>query len=125
MGDGKRGSPFGLRARLRKALGRSERATPSGPVEVRFVGGPSGEVQAGTTLLAAAAQLGMTLSSYCGGHCSCGTCRVAVVSGADNLSDMAGNEQMVLGSAARARGDRLACQSRVLGPVTVEVPDWF
>ena len=42
-----------------------------------------------------------------------------------NLSRREGIEELVLGMDAVARGDRLACQAQVLGPVEVVVPEWF
>lgn len=70
-------------------------------------------------------QLGLDLSHYCGGTCSCGTCRVEILLGAEHLSSPRGNETMVLGAEHLLAGDRLACQARVLGPVVVRVPEWF
>jgi uncharacterized 2Fe-2S/4Fe-4S cluster protein (DUF4445 family) len=34
-------------------------------------------------------------------------------------------EQLVLGMDAQRRGDRLACQAQVHGPVKVRVPEFF
>ena len=70
-------------------------------------------------------QLDVDIASYCGGHCSCGTCRVDILHGAEALTPRQGQEAMVLGSAQVAGGERLACQARVLGPVTVQVTERF
>jgi len=106
-----------------------DRPIPTEPVAVAFVlpdgDERRGQVDGGQTLLAAALQLRVDLSHYCGGMCSCGTCRVEVVEGADALSHPVGNEAMVLGAARADAGQRLACQARVLGPVVVRVPAWF
>ena len=114
---------------LKKAKSKVTRsaATPavSGPVKVTFVGACTGEVEAGTTVLKAAKDLGVSLSHYCGGHCTCGTCRIELVEGAQNLSEPRGNEQMVLGVACLKTGSRLACQARILGPVQIRIPSWF
>ena len=104
---------------------RGQPATPTGPVTVEFAGLSTGEVPGGVTLLEAARLLGVDLNHYCGGTCSCGTCRVVVVDGLRLLSRAEGREEMVLGASSTARGDRLACQARVLGPVKVRVPDRF
>lgn len=93
-------------------------------VRVRF-GAAEAVVARGTTLLESAHLAGVDLRSYCGGNCSCGTCRVEIVSGARHLSRAQGMEGMVLGADAAARGDRLACQAEVLGDVEVRVPEWF
>ncbi len=97
----------------------------TGPVEVRFQGAAAGRFPAGTTLLEAARSLGVDLDHYCGGNCSCGTCRVEVVRGGEHLARMRSSEAMVLGHEAVRAGDRLACQARVLGPVEVRVPAFF
>lgn len=99
-------------------------APGSGP-EVRF-GGIRVRVAPGTSLLEAAQTASVDLRSYCGGNCSCGTCRVEVPSASRrHLSRRQGMEELVLGSDATARGDRLACQAQVLGDVDVVIPDWF
>jgi ferredoxin len=95
-----------------------------GPVEVR-IGAVVSRVNAGTTLLEAAKAGGVDIRHYCGGNCSCGTCRVAVKKGARNLSKRKGIEEMVLGPDAVARGDRLACQALANGEVEIEIPEWF
>lgn len=116
-----------LRRGLRRLAGRGRRASPRGPAEVRFEvprGAPvTVEVPAGTTLLHAALDAGVDLSHYCGGTCSCGTCRVEVRRGGEHLTRVEGREQMVLGYEGTQAGDRLACQARVQGPVTIAVLD--
>ena len=109
----------------RKALGRAGEGSTGEPALVRFEGHTEGLIEPETTLLQAADQLGVDLNHYCGGYCSCATCRVEILEGAGSLSAMRGNEQMVLGANHVARGDRLACQARVKGPVTVRIPEWF
>ena len=96
-----------------------------GPVTLDFQGMGTVEVPSGTTILAAARQAGIDLPHYCGGTCSCGTCRVEIASGTENLSNRQGREEMVLGSERTRAGDRLACQARVIGAVSVTVPEWF
>lgn len=114
-----------LGRKVAAARGPKEKPVPQGPVRVVFSERAEGEVPGGVSLLAAAMKLGVDLSHYCGGMCSCGTCRIEVVQGADNLSLPRGNESMVLGAEASERGFRLACQARVLGPVVIRVPAWF
>lgn len=96
----------------------------SGPARVRF-GAVSVELPPGGTILDAARQADVDLRHYCGGNCSCGTCRVEIRGGAAHLSRASGMEELVLGPQAVARGDRLACQAQVLGDVEVHVPDDF
>jgi len=109
----------GVRRRLKRP-----RTIERGPPAVSFSEGRGGVVEAGETLLAAARRYDVDLDSFCGGNCSCGTCRVRVTGGGENLTPVEGHEQSVLG-VSMDRGDRLACQARVLGPVAVEIPDFF
>lgn len=131
MGDNKRTGLLrrGLR-RARQLGGRLRSAAPAAQSgTVRFVGrdGVLAETpaEAGETLLRVAVVSRLDLSHYCGGTCSCGTCRVEILEGADTLSPVEGREQMVLGYQATQAGDRLACQARVGGDVVVRIPDDF
>ena len=65
------------------------------------------------------------IAHYCGGCNRCGTCAVKIIDGVDNLSKAKGNEEMVLGVDKFQKGHRLACQARILGDVTIHIPDWF
>lgn len=83
---------------------------------------PAGEtvyVLKGTTLLEAAAGAGLALDQPCGGVGKCGKCRVLVTQGA---SEPTPAERDILSADERRSGWRLACQSSVCGPATVEVP---
>lgn len=103
---------------------RQRVADPREPVAIT-IGGRSVNAVAGATLLEAAHVAGIDMRSYCGGNCSCGTCRIEVRAGGDRLSRRGSLEEMVLGSEASRRGDRLACQAQVLGPVDIAVPEFF
>ncbi len=85
----------------------------------------AGSVPGGTTILQAARHLKVDLDHFCGGHASCGTCRVEVVDGEQSLSGMGGMEEMTLGASGIAKNQRLACQAVMLGPATVRIPRWF
>lgn len=96
------------------------------PVQVEFIGRAAGEAPVGVTVLEAAKRIDVDIDHFCGGRCSCGTCRVEVEEiHRLALSKLELNEQAVLGPHAVRRGDRLACQARVLGPVRLTVPDFF
>jgi ferredoxin len=82
-------------------------------------------VSTGTSLLVVARDMGIEIDHFCGGQCSCGTCRVKVLNGEKNLTRPSGPEQMVLGPKHLSTCGRLACQARVIGEVVVEVPAWF
>ncbi len=64
------------------------------------------------------------LEHNCGGSCACTTCHVIVREGAENLSEMAEDEEdrldMAEGLTIRSR---LGCQAVVRGDVVVEIPE--
>lgn len=55
--------------------------------------------------------------SNCGGNASCGFCLIEVLEGAGNTNGLGGREERLL--ANKPDTYRLACQTRVHGPVTV------
>ncbi len=74
-----------------------------------------------TALLDAAKAAGVDLNNYCGGMCSCGSCRLVILSG--DLSPMDRMEEVTLDVVREGDADRLGCQALVLGDVAVDVPD--
>ena len=82
-------------------------------------------VEKGTSILQAAQDNEIELEHFCGGVCSCSTCRVEVLAGGENLSPMEKEEASLLGEKRVANGDRLSCQAQVKGPVQVRIPDLF
>ena len=86
--------------------------------------GKQGEVPKNISLLEAAEELGFALNHDCGGNASCTTCRVDVVMGGENLSEIDFDEQDLLDREALTEPyHRLGCQARVLGDVMVQVPE--
>ena len=84
---------------------------------------PSGkriEIAPNTTLLEAARQAGLALSSTCGGVGRCGQCFLVVLSG--SVSPPTGDEEYSLTQPELQRGQRLACQTRIHSNVKVHVP---
>jgi len=77
--------------------------------------GRRARVVRGTTLLEAARQAGVGLSAVCGGAGTCGTCRVRVVAGQVTPPTEAEQDSL-------AEGLWLACRTRVLSDVRVDVP---
>jgi 2Fe-2S ferredoxin len=64
------------------------------------------------------------LPMACGGNGICATCHVLVVEGLENLSPIEAKEDRCLGRlTGRLPGSRLSCQARVLGDVSVRMPD--
>jgi ferredoxin len=84
--------------------------------------GQTFEVAAGTTILVSAIQNGLQLRHDCT-EAICGTDRVKIVSGKENLSDKTENEELTLEMMNAGPDDRLACVARVVGDVTVELPE--
>jgi 2Fe-2S ferredoxin len=63
------------------------------------------------------------LEHNCGGSCACTTCHVIVREGAENLSEMAEDEEDRLDMAEGLTiHSRLGCQAVVRGDVVVEIP---
>ena len=54
---------------------------------------------------------------------ACGACVISVVEGMDNLSEADSSEKEVLDSLAFGPCERLGCQAKVMGDVTVEIRD--
>lgn len=84
----------------------------------------SGEVSENLTLLEASEVLGFPLDHECGGNASCSTCRVEVMVGGENLSEIDFEEQDMLDREALTESYyRLGCRARVLGDVMVQIPE--
>ncbi len=93
--------------------------------------GNRGNIQEGKTIMEAARKLGVGLQSTCGGHQTCGKCKVKVLDqhgyykskkGQEKVSPPTEKEKGLLGEDAISEGYRLACATQVLGALTVEVP---
>ena len=75
------------------------------------------------SLLDIALANGIELEHNCGGSCACTTCHVIVREGAENLSEMAEDEEDRLDTAeGLTLHSRLGCQAVVRGDVIVEIP---
>lgn len=77
------------------------------------------EVPEGATLMDALTPTALSVRSGCNRNGSCGLCRVRIGSGA--VSAPTEEERLQLGPALLASGVRLACQTRALGDVALEV----
>lgn len=67
---------------------------------------------------------GVPVASSCHGDAVCAKCRVTVVQGAENLSAINPAEQMLRDRLRLPREVRIACQTQVLGDVTVDTSYW-
>lgn len=85
--------------------------------------GTTSPVSAGQTILDAAIESDIPLSHACGGFCACTTCHVIVLEGAQNLSTIEEDESDRLeGKLGVQLKSRLACQAKVHGDITIEIP---
>jgi adenylate cyclase len=101
-------------ARLREVAARPDRV----PIEFD---GHKLEARKGGTILASALRGGVRLMHVCGARTLCGTCRVRVIAGGDNLTPMTAKERFSLRyHLSVSPRVRLACQARVEGPIEAE-----
>lgn len=77
------------------------------------------EVAQGTTILMAAIQNGLQLRHDCT-EAICGTDRVKILSGQEQLTEKTDNEELTLEMMNAGPDERLACVARIVGDVTVE-----
>ena len=61
------------------------------------------------------------MKSSCGGHASCSDCVIKVRSGESNLTEPTFEEINLLGNVFHITKERLSCQTKVLGDVTIDV----
>ncbi len=85
--------------------------------------GKSGEIPDGTSLLDAAEKLGLQMRHDCGGFATCSTCRIWVVEGMPNLTEIDLDEENMLEEAQLPSPFRLSCQAKIQGVVVVRVPN--
>ena len=78
------------------------------------------KVLQGTTVLEAARQAGIELTTACGGNGSCGQCQVVLVEGC--LSPVKPNEKFLITEEDLQRGYRLACGAQILSDVRLHLP---
>ena len=88
---------------------------------VRYVDGPTIELEEGETILQASLRCGVDHRNACDGVCRCSTCRVEIVEGAEHLADADEEECEILAINNLDAPVRLACGLRPTGDVTVRV----
>jgi 2Fe-2S ferredoxin len=84
---------------------------------------PSGrtfDVPSGTTILHAAVRNGVALRHDCT-EAVCGTDRVKILAGQENLSEVVDNEELTLEMLNAASDERLGCVAKIHGDVVVEI----
>ena len=85
---------------------------------------PSGRsvfVPPGTKLIEAAGRAGININTPCGGQGICGKCRIQITSGTQEPPYQP--EKAVFNPEDLEHGWRLACQTSVLGDMTVYIPE--
>ncbi|NOU97566.1 2Fe-2S iron-sulfur cluster binding domain-containing protein [Paenibacillus sp. LMG 31456] len=81
------------------------------------------EVRPGTTVLDASRKVRVQIRTRCGGKAACLMCKIIVKdSDASGLAPMNQNERLKLGG-LQEQGYRLSCQAKVVGNVTVSIPE--
>ncbi len=85
---------------------------------------PSGEVvelNSEDTLLNQLKKAGKKIKSSCGGCATCSDCMIVVKSGEDNLTPQTFEELRLLGNVFHITKERLSCQTKVTGDVTIDI----
>jgi len=85
---------------------------------------PSGEIlsiNGEDTLLNQLKKAGKKIKSSCGGCATCGDCMIVVKSGELNLSPQTFEELRLLGNVFHITKERLSCQTKVVGDVTLDI----
>ena len=87
--------------------------------KITFQGNSTTEVdlEQESTLLSAAAKVAVGLNHRCGGHARCGTCKVTVLEGMEQLSEIGAAEGRILKILKASPEQRLACQAWARGEV--------
>ena len=103
-------------------IGARRLLVPSGSCEIEINGRKTVTAEIGQRLLDVCHAAGIQLPSACAGAGTCGLCKARVLEGAGE----AGPQELALLNRAEARrGARLACQVRVLGPMSIEVDEAY
>lgn len=82
--------------------------------------GRRGKCLAGQSLLACARQLGMGITSICGGQGTCNSCKIHIVSG--TISEPTSSELELFSPQELRSGWRLACQAYPISDCKINVP---
>ncbi len=80
------------------------------------------EVEPGTSILVGATRFGIDILHDCT-EGICGTDIAHIREGAQNLSEKTEAEDITLETMDAEPGDRLCCMAKVMGDVTVEIPE--
>ena len=81
-------------------------------------------VEAGANLMESLLGAGLPVASSCHGDGICAKCRIQIIEGAENLSQINPRERILRDRLRIAREYRISCQTLVLGDVTVDATYW-
>ena len=85
---------------------------------------PSGEIldlNGQDSLLAQLKKAGKKIKSSCGGCATCSDCMIVVKSGESNLTPQTFEELRLLGNVFHITKERLSCQTKITGDVTIDI----
>lgn len=74
-----------------------------------------------SSLLAQLKSSGYDIKSTCGGCASCGDCKVVITAGDEHLNEPSFEEKQLIGNVFHITKERLACQTNITGPVTIDI----
>ena len=82
------------------------------------------EVDTGTNLMQGLLNAGRPVASSCFGKGICSKCRLQILKGDENLSQETDSIRALRARHSIQDGYRLACQTQILGDVTVDTTYW-
>ncbi len=85
--------------------------------------GKTVSVNKGENILQSALKNRIAIRNRCNGNGTCTTCKVKIATASPLVSLPSAQEMKMLSEQALAEGYRLACQTRVYGPLLVQVPE--
>jgi ferredoxin len=121
-------SPFGIRRRLKSLLGMGEKAAPTReevPKVALTVVGPDGAEQnctadVGNSVVSASNRMKRPIATGCADS-TCGTCRIEVLEGAENVIEQSARERATLKDNGFPTTLRLGCRTELVkGAVKVK-----
>jgi 2Fe-2S ferredoxin len=85
---------------------------------------PAVDAPSGSNLMKALLAGGVPVASSCNGDGICAKCRIQIIAGKENLSPENDREKFLREKFQIPRGERVSCQTEILGDVTVNTTYW-
>jgi 2Fe-2S ferredoxin len=89
--------------------------------EVSLSNGEKLQVSEDKSLLEALREAGIYIKSSCGGVASCSDCLIKITEGVDNINAPSFEETKLIGNVFHITKERLSCQTRVTGPISIDI----